>query len=78
MKKRIPALMLCFAMCLSLMSVGVLAAPGNYEGFDGGTGTAANPYQIANLDQFNNLVNIINSGKPCSDTYFGQHRAENI
>ena len=72
MKKRILALVLCFALCLSLMSVGVLAAPGDYAAyFDGGTGEESDPYQIASLDQFNALATIVNEyGNSCADTYF--------
>ena len=71
MKKRILALLLCFALCLSLMSVGVLAYPGDYDGyFDGGTGEENDPYRIATLGQLENLAAIVNSGDTCADTCF--------
>ena len=71
MKRRILALVLCFALCLSLMSVGVLAAPGDYAAyFDGGTGTAEDPYQIANLEQLESLAAIVSSDNSCAETYF--------
>ena len=74
MKKRILSLLLAVVLCLSLMPMTVLAEDGAWDGstaaaFAGGTGTAEDPYQIANGAQLAYLASSVNSG----ETYTGKN-----
>ena len=75
MKKRILSLLLAVVLCLSLMPMTVLAEDGAWDGstaaaFAGGTGTAEDPYQIANGAQLAYLASSVNSGETYEEKNF--------
>ena len=68
MKKRIGSLLLILALCFTLLPTAALASDGAWDGstaaaFAGGTGTAEDPYQIANGAQLAYLASSVNSGE---------------
>ena len=74
MKKRIGSLLLILALCFTLLPTAALASDGAWDGstaaaFAGGTGTAEDPYQIANGAQLAYLASSVNSG----ETYTGKN-----
>ena len=74
MKKRIGSLLLILALCFTLLPTAALAADGAWDGstaaaFAGGTGTAEDPYQIANGAELAYLASSVNSG----ETYTGKN-----
>lgn len=80
MKKRIGSLLLILALCFSLLPTAVMAEENNVAAWDGsiadsfagGTGTADDPYQIANGAQLAYLAQFVNSGSnnDCVGEYF--------
>ena len=75
MKKRIGSLLLILALCFTLLPTAALASDGAWDGstaaaFAGGTGTAEDPYQIANGAQLAYLASSVNSGETYEDKYF--------
>ena len=79
MKKKITSLALVLALCLSLLPVTVFAEEesSTWDGsiataFDGGDGTADNPYQIATGAQLAYLAKFVNSDikNDCAGEYF--------
>ena len=74
MKKRIGSLLLILALCFTLLPTAALASDGAWDGstaaaFAGGTGTAEDPYHIANGAQLAYLASSVNSG----ETYTGKN-----
>ena len=74
MKKRVLSLFMALALCLTLLPTAALASDGAWDGstaaaFAGGTGTAEDPYQIANGAQLAYLASSVNSG----ETYTGKN-----
>ena len=74
MKKRIGSLLLILALCFTLLPTAALASDGAWDGstaaaFAGGTGTAEDPYQIANGAELAYLASSVNSG----ETYTGKN-----
>ena len=74
MKKRIVSAVMALILCLTLLPTAALAADGAWDGstaaaFAGGTGTAEDPYQIANGAQLAYLASSVNSG----ETYTGKN-----
>ena len=74
MKKRIGSLLLILALCFTLLPTAALAEDDAWNGstaaaFAGGTGTAEDPYQIANGAQLAYLASSVNSG----ETYTGKN-----
>ena len=76
MKKRIGSLLLILALCFTLLPTAVMAEESvdAWDGstaaaFAGGTGTAENPYQIANGAQLAYLASSVNGG----ETYTGKN-----
>ena len=68
MKKRIGSLLLILALCFTLLPTAALAEDDAWNGstaaaFAGGTGTAEDPYQIANGAQLAYLASSVNSGE---------------
>ena len=68
MKKRIESLLLILALCFTLLPTAALAEDDAWNGstaaaFAGGTGTAEDPYQIANGAQLAYLASSVNSGE---------------
>ena len=75
MKKRIGSLLLILALCFTLLPTAALASDGAWDGstaaaFAGGTGTAEDPYQIANGAELAYLASSVNSGETYEDKYF--------
>ena len=77
MKKRIGSLLLILALCFTLLPTAVMAEESvdAWDGstaaaFAGGTGTAENPYQIANGAQLAYLASSVNGGETYEDKYF--------
>ena len=80
MKRRLLALLMSIAMCLTLLPSEASAAPEadlwdgtTASGFEGGSGTEQDPYQIASGAQLAYLAALVNSGAPgekCKDEYF--------
>ena len=73
MKKRIGSLLLILALCFTLLPTAALAEDDAWNGstaaaFAGGTGTAEDPYQIANGAELAYLASSVNSG----ETYTGK------
>ena len=76
MKKRIGSLLLILALCFTLLPTAVMAEArvdawdgSTAAAFAGGTGTAEDPYQIANGAQLAYLASSVNSG----ETYTGKN-----
>ena len=74
MKKRVLSMFMALALCLTLLPTAALASDGAWDGstaaaFAGGTGTAEDPYQIANGAQLAYLASSVNSG----ETYTGKN-----
>ena len=68
MKKRIGSLLLILALCFTLLPTAALAEDDAWNGstaaaFAGGTGTAEDPYQIANGAELAYLASSVNSGE---------------
>ena len=77
MKKRIGSLLLILALCFTLLPTAVMAeeSVNVWDGstaaaFAGGTGTAEDPYQIANGAQLAYLASSVNGGETYEDKYF--------
>ena len=77
MKKRIGSLLLILALCFTLLPTAVMAEESvdAWDGstaaaFAGGTGTAEDPYQIANGAQLAYLASSVNGGETYEDKYF--------
>ena len=75
MKKRIGSLLLILALCFTLLPTAALAEDDAWNGstaaaFAGGTGTAEDPYQIANGAELAYLASSVNSGETYEDKYF--------
>ena len=75
MKKRIGSLILILALCFTLLPTAALAEDDAWNGstaaaFAGGTGTAEDPYQIANGAELAYLASSVNSGETYEDKYF--------
>ena len=75
MKKRIGSLLLILALCFTLLPTAALAKDDAWNGstaaaFAGGTGTAEDPYQIANGAELAYLASSVNSGETYEDKYF--------
>ena len=75
MKKRIGSLLLILALCFTLLPTAALASDGAWDGstaaaFAGGTGTAEDPYQIANGAQLAYLASSVNSGETYEEKNF--------
>ncbi len=75
MKKRIGSVLLALALCLSLLPATALAADSAWDGstaaaFAGGTGTAEDPYQIANGAELAYLASSVNSGESYEEKNF--------
>ena len=75
MKKRIGSLLLILALCFTLLPTAALASDGAWDGstaaaFAGGTGTAEDPYQIANGAELAYLASSVNSGETYEGKYF--------
>ena len=75
MKKRIGSLLLVVAMCLTLLPTAAFADVSVWDGtiatgFAGGTGTASDPYQIADGAQLAYLAQTVNNGEEYEDKYF--------
>ena len=75
MRKRIGSLLLILALCFTLLPTAVLAADGAWDGsiataFAGGTGTASDPYQIADGAQLAYLASEVNKGQPYENACF--------
>ena len=75
MKKRIGSVLLALALCLSLLPATALAEDDAWNGstaaaFAGGTGTAEDPYQIANGAQLAYLASSVNNGETYEEKNF--------
>ena len=75
MKKRIGSLLLILALCFTLLPTAALAEDDAWNGstaaaFAGGTGTAEDPYQIANGAQLAYLASSVNSGETYEEKNF--------
>ena len=77
MKKRIGSLLLILALCFTLLPTAVMAEArvdawdgSTAAAFAGGTGTAEDPYQIANGAELAYLASSVNSGETYEDKYF--------
>ena len=75
MKKRIGSLLLILALCFTLLPTAALAEDDAWNGstaaaFAGGTGTAEDPYQIANGAELAYLASSVNSGETYEEKYF--------
>ena len=75
MKKRILSCLIALTLCLSLLPTAALAEDGAWDGstaaaFAGGTGTAEDPYQIANGAQLAYLASSVNSGETYEEKNF--------
>ena len=75
MKKRIGSVLLALALCLSLLPATALAEDDAWNGstaaaFAGGTGTAEDPYQIANGAELAYLASSVNSGESYEEKNF--------
>ena len=75
MKKRIGSLLLILALCFTLLPTAALAVDSAWDGstaaaFAGGTGTAEDPYQIANGAQLAYLASSVNSGETYEEKNF--------
>ena len=75
MKKRIGSVLLALALCLSLLPATALAEDDAWNGstaaaFAGGTGTAGDPYQIANGAELAYLASSVNSGESYEEKNF--------
>ena len=75
MKKRIGSLLLILALCFTLLPTAALASDGAWDGstaaaFAGGTGTAEDPYQIANGAELAYLASSVNSGESYEEKNF--------
>ena len=75
MKKRIGSLLLILALCFTLLPTAAFAADGAWDGstaaaFAGGTGTAEDPYQIANGAQLAYLASSVNNGETYEEKNF--------
>ena len=77
MKKRIGSLLLILALCFTLLPTAVMAEESvaawngsTAAAFAGGTGTAEDPYQIANGAELAYLASSVNSGETYEDKYF--------
>ena len=75
MKKRIGSLLLILALCFTLLPTAVLAVDSAWDGstaaaFAGGTGTAEDPYQIANGAQLAYLASSVNNGETYEEKNF--------
>ena len=76
MKKKILSILLALTLCLSLISMTVLAEDATaWDGtaataFAGGTGTESDPYQIADGAQLAYLASEVNNGQPYESSYF--------
>ena len=76
MKKKILSILLALTLCLSLISMTVLAEDATaWDGtaataFAGGTGTESDPYQIANGAQLAYLASEVNKGQPYENACF--------
>ena len=75
MKKRIGSLLLILVLCFTLLPTAALAEDDAWNGstaaaFAGGTGTAEDPYQIANGAELAYLASSVNSGETYEDKYF--------
>ena len=75
MKKRIGSVLLALALCLSLLPATALAVDSAWDGstaaaFAGGTGTAEDPYQIANGAELAYLASSVNSGESYEEKNF--------
>ena len=75
MKKRIGSLLLILALCFTLLPTAALAEDDAWNGstaaaFAGGTGTAADPYQIANGAELAYLASSVNSGESYEEKNF--------
>lgn len=75
MKKRIGSLLLILALCFTLLPTAALASDGAWDGstaaaFAGGTGTAEDPYQIANGAQLAYLASSVNNGETYEEKNF--------
>ena len=75
MKKRIGSLLLILALCFTLLPTAALAVDSAWDGstaaaFAGGTGTAEDPYQIANGAQLAYLASSVNNGETYEEKNF--------
>ncbi len=75
MKKRIGSLLLILALCFTLLPTAALAEDDAWNGstaaaFSGGTGTAEDPYQIANGAELAYLASSVNSGESYEEKNF--------
>ena len=75
MKKRIESLLLILALCFTLLPTAALAEDDAWNGstaaaFAGGTGTAEDPYQIANGAELAYLASSVNSGESYEEKNF--------
>ena len=75
MKKRIGSLLLILALCFTLLPTAALAEDDTWNGstaaaFAGGTGTAEDPYQIANGAELAYLASSVNSGESYEEKNF--------
>ena len=75
MKKRIGSLLLILALCFTLLPTAALAEDDAWNGstaaaFAGGTGTAEDPYQIANGAELAYLASSVNSGESYEEKNF--------
>ena len=53
-----------------MLLIALLTTTTAWAQFSGGSGTQANPYRIATVDDLNQLANNVNSGTKYSNTYF--------
>lgn len=75
MKKRFGSLLLILALCFTLLPTAALAEDDAWNGstaaaFAGGTGTAEDPYQIANGAELAYLASSVNSGESYEEKNF--------
>ena len=75
MKKRIGSLLLILVLCFTLLPTAALAEDDAWNGstaaaFAGGTGTAEDPYQIANGAELAYLASSVNSGESYEEKNF--------
>ena len=75
MKKRIGSLLLILVLCFTLLPTAALAEDDAWNGstaaaFAGGTGTAEDPYQIANGAELAYLASSVNSGETYEEKNF--------
>ncbi|MCH5211322.1 MAG: hypothetical protein J1F01_10225, partial [Oscillospiraceae bacterium] len=71
MKRKILSAILALSLCMSMLPAVTLTATAAIS-FDGGDGTAENPYQISTAEQLASLADAVNGGNDLYGVYFKQ------